>query len=70
MGLKPESVLAGVKSGDITKDLSIRKAKDSVGKVKFPAKYALYEEKGRWSYKQETLFHVVIQEDFNFIDEL
>ena len=70
MGLKPESVLAGVKSGDITKDLSIRKAKDYVAKVKFPAKYALDGEKGRWGYKQETLFHVVRQEDLNLNDEL
>ena len=70
MGLKPESVLAGVKSGDITKDLSIRKATDYVAKVKFPAKYALDGEKGRWGYKQETLFHVVRQEDLNLNDEL
>tara|TARA_B100000123_G_scaffold179491_1_gene133589 strand:- start:399 stop:1358 length:960 start_codon:yes stop_codon:yes gene_type:complete len=68
--LKPEEVVTGVKRGDITPSLSIRSAKDYVARVKYPAKFALDGEKGKWGYKQENLFKIVRQQDQVLSEEL
>jgi hypothetical protein len=59
-GLKPQELLTAVKSGVITKTLSIRSATTYVKQIRYPHLSARDGgEKGRWSINQENLFSVV-----------
>jgi len=62
-GLKPQEVHTGVKRGDITKSLSVRKSREYKKKVLYPHKFALDGEKGKWGYKQEILFNIARPEE-------
>ena len=56
--LKAEEITTGTKSKVISPSMSVREARAYVQQIKFPAKAAMDGEKGKWGYKQETLFNI------------